>query len=386
MAHSSAGTDDVGAVASPVTVPEGGDTLELAVPTVDDDHREEDESFTVTVAPTGSGWAVHPEGTGTATVTIEDSDGGLDAPDGPEPWNVRVAPGDGTLTVTWTVAPRDGVEDGEIRHALRWSQTTGADHYWANPRDPQNVGPSDGITVAGGVTRYVITGLENGVATRVDLRSFTGGHHGEANPQSSEWVTEEGEHTTPRGNEPQQSSPGRTYSVTAGARATEGGEAALTITLGETAPEGGVEFSVAAGYSGDATATADDVGAVASPVTVAQGNTTLVIAVPTAEDAVDEDDETFTVSITASTAGWEKAGDGKDTAVVTIADDDTAGVTVNAANPLAVAEGRNGDLHRGAGQPAHGQRDRHPGERRQGQGLRLPPGTTPSRRRGGTSR
>ena len=335
-AYGTARADDLGEVASSVTVPEGVYSLEITVPTVDDDRYEGEESFTVTVAPTRSGWAVEPEGTDTSTVTIEDNDA---APEGPEPRPVQYVPGDGTLTVSWTVAPREGVEDGEIRHALRWSQATGADHFWANPRDPNSVGPSDGITVAGGVTRYVITGLENGVATRVDLRSYIGSNHSEANPQSSEWVTEEGEHTTPRGNEPQQSSPGRTYSVTAGARATEGGEAALTITLGEAAPAGGVEFSVAAGYSGDATATADDVGSITSPVTVAQGNTTLVIAVPTVEDAVDEDDETFTVSIAANTAGWEKAGDGKDTAVVTIADDDTAGVTVNAANPLAVAEG-----------------------------------------------
>ncbi len=40
----------------------------------------------------------------------------------PEPRNVQVVPGDGTLTVTWDVAPRAGVGDDEIRHALRWSQ------------------------------------------------------------------------------------------------------------------------------------------------------------------------------------------------------------------------------------------------------------------------
>ncbi|WP_419913051.1 hypothetical protein [Candidatus Poriferisodalis sp.] len=55
--------------------------------------------------------------------------GGGDRPGGPagrrdrtEPYNVQVTPGDGTLTVTWTVAPREGLEDDAIRHALRWSQ------------------------------------------------------------------------------------------------------------------------------------------------------------------------------------------------------------------------------------------------------------------------
>ena len=332
--YGTARAGDLGQVASPVTVPEGSASLEIAVPTVDDDQYEGDESFTVTVAPTGSGWAVEPEGTDTSTVTIEDNDA---APEGPEPRAVQFVPGDGTLTVSWTVAPREGVEDGEIRHALRWSQTTGADHYWANPRDPNSVGPSDGITMAGGVTSYVITGLENGVATRVDLRSYIGSNHSEGSPKSSRWVTEEGEHTTPRG-EPQQSPADRTYSVTAAARATEGGNASLTVTLSQAAPEGGVEFSVTAGYSGDSTAMADDVGSITSPVTVAQGNTTLAITIPTAADAVDEDDETFAVTVAARAAGWEKARDGRDTATVTIEDDDTAGVTVNAASPLAVAE------------------------------------------------
>ena len=86
-------------------------------------------------------------------------------------------------------------------------------------------------------------------------------------------------------------------------------------------------FTVTAGYSGQ-TATADDVGSITSPVTVAEGETTLDITIPTADDAVDEDDETFTVTIAATTSGWEKEGDGLDTATVTITDDDTAGVTV----------------------------------------------------------
>ena len=331
--YGTAGSDDLGAIASPVTVPEGSSALEVAVPTVDDDRYEGDESFTVTVAATGPGWAADPEGTDTATVTIQDNE---EAPDGPEPRAVRVVPGDGSLTVSWTVAPRDGVADGEIRHALRWSQTTGADHYWANPRDPRSVGPNDGITVEGGVTRYVITGLENDVATLVHLRSFTGDDRSERSSQSSRWVEEEGEHTTPRGGE--QTTADRTYSVNAAASAAEGGGASLTITLSQAAPAEGVEFSVTADHSGGATATADDVGAVPSPVTVAQGNTTLDVTIPTVADAVDEDDETFTVTVAANTAGWEKAGDGRDTATVTIADDDTAGITVTAASPLTVAE------------------------------------------------
>ena len=333
--HGTAGADDLGAIASPVTVPEGASSLAIAVPTVDDDRHEGEESFTVTVAPARFGWGVASLGTDTATVTIVDND---DPPLGPEPRTVRVVPGDGALTVSWTVAPRDGVADGEIRHALRWSQQPGV---WANPKDPRNIGRNDGITVAGGTIGYVITGLENGVATGVFVRSYTGDDHSESSTQSSRWVRVKGKETTPRGEEQQQAEPARTYSVTATTSATEGGGAALTITLGQAAPADGVEFSVTVGYSGGSTATASDVGAVASPVTVAQGNTTLAITIPTAEDAVDEEDETFTVTIAiaAATAGWERDGDGRDTATVTIEDDDTAGITVTAASPLNMAEG-----------------------------------------------
>ena len=129
----------------------------------------------------------------------------------------------------------------------------------------------------------------------------------------------------------QQSAAAKTFSVTATASAAEGGNAALTITLSEDAPAGGVAFTVTAGYGGGATATAADVGSITSPVTVTAGNDTLQIAIPTAADTVDEDDETFTVTVAATASGWAKEGDGKDTATVTITDDDTAGVTATPA-------------------------------------------------------
>ncbi len=53
---------------------------------------------------------------------------------------------------------------------------------------------------------------------------------------------------------------------------------------------------------------------------------------------MDEDNETFTVAIATSVAGWNKAGDGADSATVTIIDDDTSRVTVSP-TALSVAEG-----------------------------------------------
>jgi hypothetical protein len=109
------------------------------------------------------------------------------------PRNVTVVPGDGRLTVSWEVGPRDGVADSDIRHALRWSQTPGK---WANPH-PGHVGPNDGYSVSGGVASYVITGLRNGVPTGVFVRSYTGGNYYERSPASSEWVRIKGPQTTP---------------------------------------------------------------------------------------------------------------------------------------------------------------------------------------------
>ncbi len=139
-------------------------------------------------------YSISAVGTVTAWVNTVDND---EPPEGPEPWNIRVVPGNGTLTVTWNVSSRDGVEDSEIWHVLRWSQESGV---WANPRDPRAVSKSDGLSVDPGLTSYTITGLENGVATGVFIRSMVGHRNNmsEREGKSSQWVRTKGEHTTPR--------------------------------------------------------------------------------------------------------------------------------------------------------------------------------------------
>ena len=171
----------------------------------------------VTAAADGSGLTVSGESAGTATIRVvaEDPDGDqasdefavtvtgsdqqqqpAEPPEGPEPWNIRVVPGDGALTVTWNVSSRDGVDDSEIWHVLRWSQEPGV---WANPRDPRAVGKNDGLSVDPGLTGYTITGLENGFATGVFVRSMVGHRNNmsEREGNSSQWVRVKGEHTTP---------------------------------------------------------------------------------------------------------------------------------------------------------------------------------------------
>ena len=141
-----------------------------------------------------TGYSIPEAGTITAWVNTVDNN---EQPDGPEPWNIQVAPGNGTLTVTWNVSSRDGVEDSEIWHVLRWSQEPGV---WNNPRDPRAVGKNDGLSVDPGLTSYTITDLKNGVATGVFIRSMVGHRNNmsEREEKSSKWVRTKGEHTTPR--------------------------------------------------------------------------------------------------------------------------------------------------------------------------------------------
>ena len=72
--YGSAGSGDVGEIASPVTVPAGSTALQILLPTVDDGQVEQEESFQVMVAPVRAGWAAAPVGADTSTVTIEDND------------------------------------------------------------------------------------------------------------------------------------------------------------------------------------------------------------------------------------------------------------------------------------------------------------------------
>ena len=107
----------------------------------------------------------------------------------PEPADVRVVPGDGSLTVSWTAVAHPRVAAERVQHALRWSQEAGV---WANPSG------NNGVAVEAGVNGYTITGLRNGVATGVFVRAFVGRLRSERSEHSSGWVRVKGEQTTPR--------------------------------------------------------------------------------------------------------------------------------------------------------------------------------------------
>ena len=248
------------------------------------------------------------------TTTIINGGGGAK---GYEPTNVQVVPGDGELTLSWTVTSRPGVDDGEIRHAVRWSQTHGS---WDNPSAPfyhdvEVTGHrEDGIVLEPGVTSHKITGLKNRVVTGVHVRSFTGSQLHRASSGSSHWVRVKGKDTTPVADEVIFDQAG--YSVTEGGTVTLGLsryaindvslDDPLTVTL-DTA---------------DGTAASTDYTAFAGrSVAMAANVATASSGVVTTSDDLVEEDETLTVSISAPDTSIFGAGN-PSTTTITIEDDD----------------------------------------------------------------
>ena len=113
----------------------------------------------------------------------------------------------------------------------------------------------------------------------------------------------------------------------------DAGNVALTATLDAPAPHGGITLRLFPGP--DDTAAQDADYTMPDSINIPAGERSGTALVRVTDDALDEDDET--ANITAFAALFD--GDLIGKAVLTITDDDTAGVTVSAASPLTVAEG-----------------------------------------------
>ncbi len=273
----------------------------------------------------------------------------------------------GATVMTFTVMDRNGVTDtttftitvaagagapasapGSVRAAqapglktfgMSWAEVAGASEYVVQvaaegsgfPTDSAvNSGPAGArVSVHQCCSRAVVDVAEYGnYRARVAAVNAEG-----AGPWSAATLVAVAEPPPP---EPE---PVKTYALTPAVRVVEGDYYSLKLTLSDPVPAPYATFRVSIGYG---SANAEDVysGAI-STFTLGAGAASWHFSVPTRDDAVDEDDETFTVVVSPTyiKGKWEKAGDGRDTATVTIADDDTAGITVIAANPLAAAEG-----------------------------------------------
>ena len=290
--------DDVGEIVSQVTVPEGERSVSIAVPTVDDDAVEDDESFTVSVSHVGTpAWAEDPQGTATATITIANDD---EPPPGPEPWNIEVTPGDGTLTVTWNVSSREGYDDSEVWHALRWFQPYGGPHRWDNPRDRRAVGRNDGLSVDPGVNSYTITGLTNGVPTDVFVRSMVGHRNNmsERLRDSSKWVKATGD-TTPVA--PPNEAPTVAYGIADVTIASENGTG--EVSLSGVFADADSDDLTATAVSSDENVAAVSVSADYSTLTVnANARGTAVVTVTADDGNGGSVQDTFTVTVKAAPA------------------------------------------------------------------------------------
>ena len=110
------------------------------------------------------------------------------------------------------------------------------------------------------------------------------------------------------------------------------GSVSVTATLDAPAPPGGVSLSLSSGYDSTAVAGADF--SMDASIDIPVGQRSGSAAVTITDDAVDESDETVVVDVFAD-AGYAVLSA---SATLTISDDDTAGVSVRAASPLAVDE------------------------------------------------
>ena len=311
-------------------------TGHVAITLTDDSEYEKDETIQLRIAAAdqpandlGDGYARDAGAAATVIITSDDDtavqivDGG--GARGSEPTNVTVTPGDGELTVSWTITSRDGAADGEIYHAVRWSQTPGA---WDNPgmlpwdQDNQHtrLQAKHGILIEPGVNSYKITGLANRKVTGVQVRSFTGTGRTEAAAASSQWVRVKGASTTPAGDEVLFDQADHTVA--------EGGTVSLGLSRYGAADDSlASPLTVTLASSGETASSADYTAFSSRQVTMAANAATASSSVVTTSDDLVEEDETLTVSLSVPESSTFSAGK-PSTATVTIQDGERASARV----------------------------------------------------------
>ena len=120
----------------------------------------------------------------------------------------------------------------------------------------------------------------------------------------------------------------RTLSVADASDAENDGEVEFTVTLSEAATEEVTATWTASIEPGDTAAAADLGSTKTGTVTVAIGDTTETFTVPVVNDATDEGDETFTVTLSSPSSNAKLETD--PTAKGTIEDDDPTALSMDA--------------------------------------------------------
>ena len=302
---------DLGATKTgPVSVMANATTTTFTVPVANDATDEDDETFTVTLSGVSSNAQLAADATARGRIEDDDPEPTLSVADasategGAVAFTVRLSPASGKQV---TVDYKTSVEAGD-------TATEGTDFTAA----------SSTLTFMPGDESMTFTVVTIEDTTEEPDETFTVTLSGATNATIS--ATDETATGTITDDDATVTTP------TLGIANAEGNEAAgveFTVTLSEAVADEVTATWTASIGSGD-TAVAADLGATKTgTVTVAMNATTTTFTVPVADDATDEDDETFTVTLSNATNATLSNGQTTLEVIGTIEDDDTRGVTVS---------------------------------------------------------
>ncbi len=259
----------------------------FAIAAAQDTVDENDETFTVTLTVT-SGTAKVTDGTATGTIT--DDDRATGAPIG---LTALTGGGEGEIDLSWSKPLDTGVLNGTDPAAV-----TG--YQYRQAESSAGLVSALWTTAAGPATRLTVTGLTGGAAYYFQVRALNG-------------VTPEGE-ASDEASATAKALPAISIDDAAGA---EGSSVSFTVSK---TGEGAVSLKWTASIEGSDTVSNADLGATTSGTVVfATLDTSKTFSIATVEDAIDENSETFTITLSVS-SGSANVTDG--TATGTITDDD----------------------------------------------------------------
>ena len=292
-----------------VTVAAGDMTATFTVPVADDATDEADETFTVTLSGVSSNATISATAS-TATGTITDDDAAVTKPtlgiadaEGAEAAGVEFtvtlsATSTEAVTATWTasIGSGDTADTADLTATTTGIVTVAAGDMTATFTVPV---ADDATDEADETFTVTLSGVSSNATISATASTATG------------TITDDDAAVT---------------KPTLGIADAEGAEAAgveFTVTLSATSTEAVTATWTASIGSGDTADTADLTATTTGIVTVAAGDMTATFTVPVADDATDEADETFTVTLSGVSSNATISATAS-TATGTITDDDAA--------------------------------------------------------------